>query len=249
MRFHGDTVDAAPARPSRRRKVLLGILGVLFLAAVILISLLKWTPAVYERTSIIGPDPAAQARFNEEVVNKIGNVMLDRSGGTRLDLSITEEMINARIAGFMAELERAGRPLPAAVRDLRVGFEPDRIVLATAVGRGLTRLVVSQDLRVERQPDGSLQLTPTYVWAGAVPFPAALLAGVQRTLTERLMQDAPAEDEKSVDLGRYGIEALEGSPVFLGKGRKRVLADRLEIQAGVIHIEGHRADAPKPPQP
>jgi undecaprenyl diphosphate synthase len=74
-----------------------------------------------------------------------------------------------------------------------------------------------------------------------VPFPAALLAGVQRMLAERLMQDAPAEDEKSVDLGRYGIEALEGSPVFLGKGRKRVLADRIEIQAGVLRIEGHRA--------
>jgi len=249
MGFYGDTVDAAPARPSRWRKVLLGILGVLLLAAVILISLLKWTPAVYERTSIIGPDPDAQAQFNEEVVNKIGNVMLDRSGGTRLDLSITEMMINARIAGFVADLDRSGRHLPAIVQDFRVGFEPGRIVLATGIGRGITRVVVSQDLRVQRLPDGSLQLVPTYVWAGAVPFPAALLAGVQRALTERLMQEPTAEDEKSVDLGRYGIEALEGNPVFLGKGRKRVLADRIDIQPGIIHVEGHRADAPTPPQP
>jgi hypothetical protein len=249
MGFYGDTVDAAPAGPSRWRKVLLAVLAALGLAAVILISLLKWTPAVYERTSIIGPDPAAQAQFNEEVVNKIGNVMLDRSGGTRLDLSITEMMINARIAGFVADLDRSGRHLPAIVQDFRVGLEPGRIVLATGIGRGITRVVVSQDLRVQRLPDGSLQLVPTYVWAGAVPFPAALLAGVQRALTERLMQESTPEDEKSVDLGRYGIEALEGNPVFLGKGRKRVLADRIDIQPGIIHVEGHRADAPTPPQP
>jgi len=235
-----------PENPPRQRLLRPVLAAALLLAALALV-LLKWTPAVYERTAIIGPDPAAQARFNEEVVNRIGNVLLDRSGGTRLDLAVTEEMVNARIAGFLADEQGAGRPLPPVVRDLRLGFEPGAVVVVTRIGRGLSRLVVSQTLCLEVQPDGALRIRPGCLWVGALPVPSVFLGEVRQAVAERLAQESSADDDKSIDLGRYVVEALGGSPVFLGKGRKRILADHIEIQAGLIRIEGHRADAPNPP--
>jgi len=38
--------------------------------------------------------------FDTHVINQVGNVLLDKSGATPLDLEITEEMLNARIARF-----------------------------------------------------------------------------------------------------------------------------------------------------
>ncbi|MBM4018170.1 MAG: hypothetical protein FJ288_07545 [Planctomycetes bacterium] len=230
--------------PALGRRII--VIGLGLLAAVLVaVALLKWTPDVYRRTAAVGPDDPARGRFNEEVLNRIGNVLLDRSGRTRLELAVTEEMASARLAAVVDEEERAGRTLPAAVRNLRVGFEPGCVVLATRIGRGITSVVISQHLRLEAMPDGALRIEPAGLRAGLVPLPSVLLQDACRTLARRTAAGRAAEDEKSIDFTQYFLEALEGRPVFLGSGRKRILLERVQADRGVLRVEGRRADAPQ----
>lgn len=205
--------------------------------------LVKLTPDVYSRTETMGLDDAAAARFNRDVFNGVANVLLDKSGGTRLDMELTEAMVNARLARFVDEEVRSGRPVPPAARDLRIGFEPGALVLATRLGSGATAVVVTQRLALEATADGRLVVRPDGTRAGGLPLPGvALDALVQmaRALTAR--DDPAADDEKSIDLWRAVVEGLDGKPVPLGKGKKRIVLERLEIERGVLKAQGRRGE-------
>ena len=92
----------------------------------------------------MGADPQAAARFDDEVVNKVANVYLDKSRQTPLELHLTEDAVNARLVQSLSDLEAAGKTVPPALHDVRVAFEPGEVVLATRVGSGPTAVVVTQ---------------------------------------------------------------------------------------------------------
>jgi len=253
MRFYGDTMEVKKPGKPRRRWILLGILAALLLVLVGGIVLVKWTPDFYRRTAAVVATDANRARFNEDIVNKIGNVFLDKSGKTDLDLTVTEEMVNIGIAGFVQDQLKAGKPVSAAVQALRVSFEPDTVIVASIVGSGATSVVAAQHMAVEVQQDGTMIVKPSGASAGALPVPDTLVAEARRTLAARLMaKKEPAGEEEGVNFVQCSLDALEGKPVTLGAGRKFIAVDKINIEKGLFRIWGHLAEKPKggrPPAP
>jgi hypothetical protein len=194
----------------------------------------------------MGLNPAAAARFNEEVVNRVGNVLLDKSGGTRLDLEVTEEMANARLAQMVAQEGIAGGGVPPVLRDLRVGFEPDEVVILSRLGRGLTGVVASQRLRLVAEADGRLRVVMAGTRAGSLPLPQSVMDYARHAVAqEAARQQAAGADDQTLALWRFLCDGIEGRPVPLGDRRKRILLDAIEIERGVLKIRGHRVQAGK----
>lgn len=223
-----------------------GMLLAVGLAAI----LVKATPGVYERTAPMGPDRAALRAFNKRVVNHVGNVLLDESGGTRLDLAVTEAMVNARIAWFLDEERRAGQEVPAVLAHLRVGFEPGAVVLATRVGRGWSEVVVAQWLRLSADERARLRVEPAGTRVGSLPLPGGFLRTVRASAAEVLARgEGPgasghAQDEAQKQRLRLAgaiLDALDGKPVPLGKGKRRILLETVEVGRGVLRMRGRRA--------
>jgi hypothetical protein len=205
------------------------------------------TPGFYARTQPIGANHPAKDLFNERVVNGVGNVLLDKSGGTPLDLIITEEMVNARLAKFLEETQARGPGAPGlspALKAMRIGFEPGRLVVATRVGEGLGSLVLSQHLVVAPTPDGRLQVEMAGVQAGYLPLPSRLADHLIRALrlyVDRL--EADRADDPTLALWRGVLEALEGKPVALAGKKLGIALDAVQIDHGVLRAQGHRIEA------
>jgi len=236
-------------RPSggRGRRAVRWAAAAALAAAGLAVVLLKSPPAVYERTAPMGPDPEAVRAFNRRVVNHVVNVLLDESGGTRLAVEVTEAMVNARLARFLAEERRAGRPVPAVLEGLRVGFEPGAVVLATRLGRGWSAVVVAQWLRLETDGEGRLRVRPAGARLGSLPMPVDA-AEVIRTALDRLGGgDARAGTEPEPRgpeaVLRAVARALAGEPVPLGRGKRRIVLERVEVDRGVLRAWGRRAGA------
>jgi hypothetical protein len=250
MRFYGDPVEAPKSRLLRWRWILLGVLGLLLLAAIVGVVLVKWTPDFYSRTAGIVATEAGRARFNEEIINKIGNVLLDKSGKTALDLTITEEMINVGIAGFVEDQQKTGKGVSSVIQAMRVGFEPDTVIIASIVGSGATSVVAAQHLEAEVQKDGTILVRPSGASAGAMPVPDTLVAEARRAMASRLTaKKNPAEEEEAVNFAQCAMDALEGKPVCLGSGRRFIAVDKIRIEKGLFRIWGHLAEKPKGDQP
>jgi hypothetical protein len=151
-------------------KILLVVATIVVAAIVVLVVLLKLTPEVYRRT--VGMRSAAAAeQFDVEVINQYGNFMLDRSRRTPLEITLTEEMVNARVAKYVANALREGKTVPAVLYDARVAFEPGRLVLTTRAGGSITSVVLSQWFSLEVGPDGELVVAPAGTDVGLLPMP------------------------------------------------------------------------------
>ena len=246
MRFYGETPDVRRPGKPRRRWALLVILAALLLAAVVGIVLVKWTPDFYKRTAVVLATDANRGRFNEEIVNKIGNVLLDKSGKTALDLTVTEEMVNIGIAGFVQDQQKGGKAVSSVIQALRVSFEPDTVIVASIVGSGATSIVAAQHMGVELQKDGAMIVKPSGGSAGALPVPDTLVAEARRTLASRLTaKKTPDEEEGAVNFAQCAMDALEGKPVTLGSGRRFIAVDKIKFDKGLVRIWGHLAEKPK----
>lgn len=251
----------APVSATRRKKRLLRATAAAAILAVALAALLvKATPDVYERTAPMGPDPEAFRAFNRRVVNHVGNVLLDESGGTRLDLAVTEAMVNARVGVFLAEERKAGRPVPEVLGRLRVGFEPGAVVLATRLGEGWSEVVLAQWLHLSADSKGRLVAEPAGTRAGSLPLPGGLLGALRASVAEVLIstpnthRTRPSDDETDADededaadeadrlrLVDAVLAALDGEPVPLGKGKRRIILESVEVDRGVLRMQGRRA--------
>jgi len=252
---------ARQAMPPRARRMAHVAAAGMLLAVALAAILLKATPGVYERTAPLGRDPEAVRAFNRRVVNHVGNVLLDESGGTRLDLTVTEAMVNARIARFLEEERAAGRGVRPILAQLRVGFEPGAVVLATRLGRGWSEVVVAQWLRLSADGKARLRVEPAGARAGHLPLPGGLLGALRAAVARVLAADeaaAPAgaaetqgesetaDEDERLRLAGAILAALDGEPVPLGKGKCRLLLETVEVRRGVLRMRGRRAgkDAP-----
>jgi hypothetical protein len=201
------------------------------------------TPAFYARTEPIGADHPAKDLFNERVINGVGNVLLDKSGRTPLDLAITEEMVNARLAKLLEETRARGESLPPALEALRIGFEPGRLIVATRVSGGAGSLVLSQHLIVAPTPDGRLRVETAGVQAGYLPLPSRLANHLVRALEEHVDRlEAERPDDPTLALWRGVLEALEGKPVALAGKKLGIALDAVQVDRGVLRARGHRVE-------
>jgi hypothetical protein len=230
-----------------RAKRIAGLVGAgLAVAAAAGAWLVLATPAFYARTEPIGADHPAKDLFNERVVNGVGNVLLDKSGRTPLDLVITEEMINARLAKFLEETRTRGPGapgLPPALEALRIAFEPGRLVVATRVGRGAGSLILSQHLVVAPTPDGRLRVETAGVQAGYLPLPSRLANHLVRALKEHVDRlEAARPDDPTLAVWRGVVQALEGEPVSLAGKKLGIALDAVQIERGVLRARGHRVE-------
>lgn len=229
------------------KRSFLAIVLLAILAAVLGVGLLlKSVPPAYERAGEAVRDDAARqaalARFDADVVNHVANVLLDKSGSTRLDITLTEEMVNARLGLWLEEAARNREAVPSALKGLRVAFEPGRVVVATRLGRGAASVIVSQDLAMTATEDGRLRVDAGDLRAGRLPVPGFVSEEV-RTALEALV-DSPEEAEEDTtpaDLWRAALGALGGEPVPLGRGKKQIRLERITIERGVMRVEGRRA--------
>ena len=227
-----------------RAKRIAGLVGAgLAVAAATGAWLVLATPVFYARTEPIGADHPAKDLFNERVVNGVGNVLLDKSGRTPLDLAITEEMVNARLAKLLEETRARGESLPPALEALRIGFEPGRLIVATRVGGGAGSLVLSQHLIVAPTPDGRLRVETAGVQAGHLPLPSRLANHLVRALEEHVDRlEAERPDDPTLALWRGVLEALEGKPVVLAGKKLGIALDAVQIDRGVLRARGHRIE-------
>ena len=230
--------------PTLRAKRIAGLVGAgLAVAAATGAWLVLATPVFYARTEPIGADHPAKDLFNERVVNGVGNVLLDKSGRTPLDLAITEEMVNARLAKLLEETRARGESLPPALEALRIGFEPGRLIVATRVSGGVGSLVLSQHLIVAPTPDGRLRVETAGVQAGYLPLPSRLANHLVRALEEHVARlEAERPDDPTLALWRGVLEALEGKPVALAGKKLGIALDAVQIDRGVLRARGHRIE-------
>ena len=230
--------------PTQRAKRIAGLVGAgLAVAAAVGAWLVLATPPFYARVEPIGADHPAKDLFNERVVNGVGNVLLDKSGRTPLDLTITEEMVNARLAKLLEETRARGESLPPALEALRIGFEPGRLIVATRVGGGAGSLVLSQHLIVAPTPDGRLRVETAGVQAGYLPLPSRLANHLVRAIEEHVARlEAERPDDPTLALWRGVLEALEGKPVALAGKKLGIALDAVHIDRGVLRARGHRIE-------
>jgi len=246
-----------------RKRVAAAVGAGLAVAAAVGAWLVLATPPFYARVEPIGADHPAKDLFNERVVNGVGNVLLDKSGRTPLDMAITEEMVNARLAklleearargpgsarvparrDFAEETRTKGESLPPALEALRIAFEPGRLIVATRVGVGAGSLVLSQHLIVAPTPDGRLRVETAGVQAGYLPLPSRLANHLVRVFEEHVARlEAERPDDPALALWRGVLEALEGKPVALAGKKLGIALDAVQIDRGVLRARGHRIE-------
>ena len=212
------------------------MVGVFLLVALLVVTaLVTLAPDAYRRTAPIGPEHPARTRFDEQVTNAVLNVLADKSGGTRLGVTMTEEMVNARLAAALATA-------PAALRNVRLAFDPGEVVVATRLGEGAGAIVLSHRLRLAATEDGRLAVETVALRAGMMPVPRRLCGQVSGALREhaaRLKREGASED--SLLLWRAATDALDGKPIALRTSKRGVFLEKIEVQAGRLRAVARKA--------
>jgi hypothetical protein len=216
-------------------------------AAVAALAMIKARPHTFRRTALLPRDGKAAARFTEEVLNPIGNVMADESGRTPLDLALTEESVNAYKPVLLRLLRDAGGSVPPVVERLRVAFEPGHVVLAAPLGEGWGEVIVTVRLTLAADDEGRLLARVVGVRAGLLPAPPSQADHLTEVL-RGLADDVPAGEgeEPKAQFLRKLRRSLEGKPVRLTVRHEDktygVRLERIEIERGRLHVVGRRIE-------
>jgi hypothetical protein len=214
-----------------------------------------------------------QAALFVPVKSRFANTLLDASGGTPLDVTLTDRMVNAEIR---LQPEAAGEKLPDWIWNPQVVFTREAVALMADVRVKGAEMVLSIRLAPEVTGDGRLRLRLAGMRAGRLPLPDAVAAAVadhadRRAGTlERRLRDLEAEATKVEAAGakakketrrrmryaRLELEAARGA-ADLCRGSQEIVVDMqrfhlaleaIELGDGQVRIVGRRAEKPAEPQ-
>ncbi len=212
---------------SSRRRILLGALGVLLLAAPLATWLsLTYEPDFYRKRATIAPDRRkAQANRFEEDSLRLRNDIVNEA---HWEAIFTDEEVNSWMSEHL--VTHFSDQLPPGVHQPMVAFDLDRVTLAFQVERGPLRSLVWVVARVRMHEENTVALTLEKIRAGAIPVPAE----------EIIHQITEAARGHGLEI-RW--EDRQGEPVALigyspSPGRLDVVLERLQILEGRLFISG-----------
>ena len=214
----------------------------------------KAEPPGYTRASDFTPQQISQqaAKFNAQTA-KVVNCLQDSSGGTPLDMTLTDSAINARIRSLPpSQLKQ----LPGWLSNPQVVFRDGEVVLMGDIDFKGRRTIASFHLDVGVTDGGDLELEMAGARAGRMPMPdmvgEATIGHLDRKITALESKIKTAGDEKKAERMELELMALTGmrgllksEPVTLQTRRHRLKLDTVQIDDGRIRIVGRRVEKPK----
>ncbi len=252
-----------------RRTIAYGLVLVIvaaLLAGLIVYLLIDTPPSGYTRPEDFSPDRLQDQAAKLFVVGtKVANTLSDRSGGTPLDVTFVDEMINGQIRLLPpAKL----RKLPPWLNNPQVVFDTNGIRLMADVDYRGKHSVVSLRLAPSATTEGNLQLDLAGASAGRLPLPAAIRELMNNDVDLRLRKaearaagsDAAPEPfvattssaarPEEILLGRQADLAalramhhlLHGEPAVLRTTDQGLFIETVEPSDHCLRIIGHRVD-------
>ena len=211
------------------------------------------TPPGYTRASDYTPQQISDeaAKFNAQAA-KVNNCLQDTSGGTPLDMTLTDAAINAQIRSLPpSQLAR----LPAWLSNPQVVFRSGKIVLMGDIDYKGRRTVASFHLDVGVTEQGDLELEMAGTRAGRMPLPdmvgESTIGRLDRKIAALELKIKTAKNEKKTQrmeleqLALTGMRGLlKGEPVTLQTRRYRLKLETVQIDDGRIRIVGRRVEKP-----
>lgn len=252
-----------------RRTIAYGLVFLIvaaLLAGLIVYLLIDMPPSGYTR-----PEDFSQDRLQDQAARlfvagtKVVNTLSDRSGGTPLDVTFVDEMINGQIRLLSpAKLNN----LPRWLKNPQVVFDADGIRLMADVDYRGKHSVVSLRLATSATREGNLQLELVSASAGRLPLTATIRdlmtkevdAKLERVEARAAGSDAapqsalpatlsPARPEQIL-LGRHEDLAalramhrlLHGDPAVLKTTDQGLFIETVEPSDHCLRILGHRVE-------
>jgi hypothetical protein len=241
-----------------RRVIAYGLVTVMvggILAVMIAWVLATSEPAGYTRPEDFTPQQLSDeaAKFNAAAA-RIHNTITDTSGGTPLDITLTDAAINGYIRSLPPDQLRQ---LPSALDNPQVVFRDGEIVLMGDVYVKGRKAVASMHLAAEVTEEGDLRLTMRTTKAGRLPLPDMISNDTIAHLDRKIAQmqssgnAAAGGDARRAQVADAKLMALmslrgllKGEPVTLETRRQRLKLDALEILDGRIHVVGRNVEKP-----
>lgn len=210
-----------------RWKWLLAASAVLALAPVLVWTFLLHQPDFYRQLIVIPPekrDKQARRFLNQSL--QLRNDIINEKAWEAV---FSAEEINSWLAEDL--LKHFADLVPNGLRDPRVAFEPDRLMLAFEMDQGPLRSVVWAVLLVEVTRPNVVSLTIEKLRAGALPVPPEQVLGDLVAHARRFGLDVDWSREN----GKHVIE-LSYEPQ---SKRKDIRLDQVQIFNGSIRLHGH----------
>ncbi len=213
----------------------------------------KAEPPGYTRASDFTPQQISEeaAKFNAAAA-KVHNCITDSSGGTPLDITLTDTAINAQIRSRQpAQLDQ----LPHWLDNPQVVFRDGKIVLMGDLDYKGSRTVASFHLDVGVTDQGDLKLEMAGTRAGLMPLPdmvgEATIGHLDRKIAALGSKIKTVDNEKKAQRMELELMALtgmrgllKGEPVTLETRRHRLKLETVQIDDGRIRIVGRRVEKP-----
>ena len=214
----------------------------------------KAEPPGYTRASDFTPQQISEeaAKFNAAAA-KVHNCITDSSGGTPLDITLTDTAINAQIRSRQpAQLDQ----LPHWLDNPQVVFRDGEVVLMGDVNYRGQRTIASFHLDVGVTDEGDLKLEMVKTRAGRMPLPdmvgEATIGHLDRKITTLQGKIKTADDQKKAERMELMLMALtsmrgllKGEPVTLQTRRHRLKLEVVQVNKGRIRLVGRRVEKSK----
>ncbi|NLX60881.1 MAG: YpmS family protein [Phycisphaerae bacterium] len=240
-----------------RRAIAYGLVAVI--VGGILAVMIGWTLATSEPAGYTRPDDFTAQQLSDEAAKfnaaaaRIHNTITDASGGTPLDITLTDAAINGYIRSLPPDQLRQ---LPSAFDNPQVVFRDGEVVLMGDVYVKGRKAVASMHLAAEVTEDGDLRLEMRTTKAGRLPLPDMIsndtVAHLDRKIEDMQSRgEAAGGDDRRAQVADAKLMALmslrgllKGEPVTLETRRQRLKLDALEILDGRIHVVGRNVEKP-----
>jgi hypothetical protein len=207
----------------------------LIVAALIagLIVLLQHEPGYYRRAEV--PPGPRRTQLSEEFYRQVSTLLSllnDPEPDRPWQLRLTQEQVNSYLAeGFIeAHLDRT--ELPRHIRELRVAFDADTVLVGFRYGRGSWSVVVSVELRLwtSAHESDTVMVQVRRVRVGAIPVPVRY---VQELLAQALRR-------RNLEIQWYRHEGLPVAVVRFQSSRRAPTfrLENLRVEPGQFLLQG-----------